>query len=80
MRKLTSQQIDVVCQSYLAGDSSPVLAGRYNVSDVAIRGLLKRRGIARRPQTICQQKYNLRRDAFAQIADETTAAGWILCC
>lgn len=73
MKKLTDIQVIEVCQRYIEGESSPKLAKEFNISSVAIRGLLKRRGIKRREQSIAQKKYAHNETFFSSIITEEQA-------
>jgi len=67
---LTMEQIQEIKQRYVNGESSEKLALDYPVSSVAIRGILKRRGIKIRDQSHSRQIYNINEDFFEKIDNE----------
>ena len=73
MKKLTDIQVVEVCQRYISGEASTTLAKHFNVSPVAIRGLLKRRNIERRGQVAAQRKYTHNEAFFSSIENEEQA-------
>lgn len=56
-KKLTDFQVLEVCDRYVKGESSEILGKHFGVSSVAIRGLLTRRGVARRDSSSCVRRY-----------------------
>lgn len=73
MRKLTDMQIAEVCRRYQAGESSKALAKEFDVSAPAICGLLERRNIARREQSLVQRRYTCNHTFFSSIDSEEKA-------
>jgi len=69
VRKISKEGVLAVCRDYVTGLSSPTIAKKHNVSSVAICGLLERRGIARRSQSLAQKKRTLREDVFDNLTD-----------
>jgi hypothetical protein len=75
--RLTTAQVADVCQRYQEGTNAVALGREFGVSDVAICGLLKRRGIARRGLSECQPKhYPLDRHYF-DVIDTEPKAYWL---
>jgi len=73
MRKLTDMQIAEVCRRYQAGETTTRLAKEFDVSFVAICGLLERRHIARREQALCQRRHICNHAFFSSIDTEEKA-------
>lgn len=73
--RLTKEQIVEVCKKYKQGISCPKIAREFNVSAVAIQGLLKRRNISLRSQCEAQRKLFFNENAFNVITEES--AYWI---
>lgn len=73
--RLTKEQIAKVCEIYKQGISCPKIAKEFNVSSVAIQGLLKRRNVPRRTQSQAQRKLFFDENAFDVITEES--AYWI---
>lgn len=73
--RLTKEQIATIPSLYLGGMSSQGIALRFNVSSVAILGLLKRRNIKIRDRSSCQRKCTLNESAFDILTPE--ACYWI---
>ena len=67
------EQIQEIKQRYVNGESSEKLALDYPVSSVAIRGILKRRGVKIRDQSHSRQVYNINEDFFENIDNEENA-------
>ena len=72
-RKLTNGQRTIICQRYVAGESSCSLAHHFSVSPPAIRSLLRRQGIARRPQSEAQRLFQCDHSFFSTIDNEQKA-------
>jgi hypothetical protein len=73
MTKLTDQQkIDVV-NAYVSGFSSQKIAIQYNISSVAIRGILKRRNIPIRSKYECNKTYHFNEHFFDTIDSQEKA-------
>lgn len=73
MKKLSQLEIIEVCDRYQRGDSSTLIAKDMNVSPVAIRGLLGRRGIERRSNSEAARRYEMNHRFFQQIDTEVKA-------
>lgn len=67
------KRFKIICDLYEDGISSPDIARKFGVSPQAIRGILKRRNIARRSNSDCQRIYNFKQDFFSIINNETKA-------
>lgn len=76
MHKLSDVDKIRVCKDYSNGMSSEKLATVYNVSSVAIRGILNRRGIKRRTNAESHKKYGVNDTIFEDI-DTPDKAYWI---
>lgn len=73
VKKLTQYQIDESIRMYNNGISSEKIAKKYNVSSVAIRGLLKRRNIKMRDYSQSKKEYKLKTNFFEKIDTEQKA-------
>lgn len=73
--RLTKKQIVEVCKKYKQGISCPKIAKEFNISAVAIQGLLKRRNIPRRSPCEAQRKLFFDENAFNVITEES--AYWV---
>lgn len=73
VRVLTDEQINTVCNRYIAGEDTTMLAKDYPVTNFAIIGLLKRRNIPRRSPSECHQKYKFNKYFFDEIDTEEKA-------
>lgn len=74
-RKLSKEQVDVVCKKYKNGKNSYELGEEYDVSDSTIRDYLEKRGIDRRGRSESHRWYNLNQSVFDEINEES--AYWI---
>jgi len=75
MKKLTKQQVIELCDKYQSGYSTYKLAKIFNISNVAVSGLLKRRNIKMRNRSESMQHINLNESIFDNITEES--AYWI---
>ncbi|MEN3051330.1 MAG: hypothetical protein ABC596_05910 [Candidatus Methanosuratincola petrocarbonis] len=71
--KLNDDQKRIICERYLAGQSSESLAREFNVSGPAIRGLLSRRGIKRRSISEAMRTFTCNHNSFSIINTEEQA-------
>jgi len=71
--KTTEEEKRNIVLEYSSGINTGILSKKYNISSVAIRGLLKRRGVSRRTQTILQRKYTINETYFDNIDSEDKA-------
>src|SRR5436853_532945 len=72
MRTGKRQQEEIVLR-YQNGESSVKLAREYGISGAAVRGLLERRGIARRNSELAARRYTCNHTFFASINSEEKA-------
>jgi len=72
--KLTAEQKAEAVERYAAGQGSPEIAAAFGVSNVAILGVLRRRGVVIRGQREAQTKHTLRHDALDVLTAD--AAYW----
>lgn len=72
MRAGKLQQEEIVLR-YQNGESSEKLAQEYGISGAAVRGLLERRGIARRNRELAARRYTCNHTFFASINSEEKA-------
>ncbi|MGZ6356177.1 MAG: LAGLIDADG family homing endonuclease [Ktedonobacteraceae bacterium] len=72
MRTGKRQQEEIVLR-YQNGESSEKLAREYGISGAAVRGLLERRGIARRNSVLAARRYICNHTFFASINSEEKA-------
>lgn len=71
MGKLIKEEIEEIKNLYLIGTKVKPLSDKFQVSAVAIRGLLKRRGITiRKDNLIANKKYDANEDYFDVVDDE----------
>ncbi len=75
-RILTKKDIKKMIEEYKQGDSTCVLGRRYNVSNVAIYNLLKRRNIPMRTPSQSKQEYKINENFF-DIIDTEEKAYWL---
>lgn len=76
--RLTKEQRDGLPTQYQAGASCQELAGKYQVSVTAIRGLLVRRGVKLRSNSESHKRCSLNEFAFSRITPESAYwAGFI---
>ena len=73
--RLNKKQIATVIRLYSMGGSSVKLSRQFGVSSVAIRGLLKRRGIILRDMSLSRRTHTLNETCFDEIND--ASAYWI---
>lgn len=73
--RLSNQQKQEVCIKYERGQNSSQLSQEYGISSVAIIGILRRRGVEIRPQTLAQRKHKLWHEAFDKLTPK--ASYWI---
>jgi len=73
--KLSAHQKDEVCKRYQAGEPGTHLAKDYGVSDVAIYGILRRRGVKARSQKEAKRTLALDESAFDIITEQS--AYWV---
>lgn len=73
MKKLSNDQVLKVIELYADGKSSPFIGNLFNVSKVAVCGLLKRRGIARRGRSELKRRYAVNGKFFDDITSESQA-------
>lgn len=76
MRKLTDIQVTDVCERYQSGESSEALAKEFGLVGASVRGLLNRRGIARRSRSECNRQYYCDHDFF-DVVDNEEKAYWL---
>ncbi len=65
-------KIDIVTK-YISGKNCTEIAKDYDITPTAVNGILKRRDIPRRPQSMAQRKYNLNVNFFDQIDTQEKA-------
>jgi hypothetical protein len=70
---LPQETIDLICERYLAGESSPSLGRAFGTSEVTIRNHLERRGVARRPCWSHDVRYRCNEAFFRSIETESQA-------
>lgn len=70
---LTKENIKKMIEAYRQGESTIKLGNRFGVSNMAIYGLLKRRGIPMRSLSHAMQKYDINEDYFGAIDTEDKA-------
>lgn len=71
--KTTPIERENIVNEYENGASSTSLAKKYNISCPAVCGLLNRRGIKRRDQSLAQRKYYINQDYFDEIDSQKKA-------
>ncbi len=67
MNKTTTEEKKKIVEEYLQGNSSIQIGKKYDISHVAVCGLLKRRGIKIRPLSESMRKYSLNETFFDNI-------------
>jgi hypothetical protein len=75
MWKLSAEQKSEICIRYQNGENSEKLSFDFDVTPVAITGILKRRGVSVRSQNEAQKKYALDEAAFDEINEDS--AYWV---
>ena len=70
---ISKQQQEEILLRYQNGESSEALARIYGISGVAVRALLKRRGIERRSRELAARKYTCDHGFFSSINSEEKA-------
>lgn len=73
MTKTTVEEKKKIVKEYLQGKSSIQISNKYNISRVAVCGLLKRRGIEIRPLSKSMRKYSLNESFFDNIDTQEKA-------
>jgi hypothetical protein len=76
MHRLTDSEKIGVCERYIKGQSSEYISKYYNISSVAIRGILKRRGIKIRSMSEARQIYSINNNSF-KVIDNGDKAYWL---
>jgi len=62
-----------VCERYQHGETSEALAKEFGLAGASVRGLLNRRGIARRSRSECNRQYSCDHSFFNSIDSEAKA-------
>ena len=75
MRKLTEEQVNLVCEQYKNGLSTPKLGKQYGVSHKTIMRAIKRKGFLLRGISKSLQRYCLDETVFDVITEES--AYWL---
>lgn len=77
--KLSESQKDEICQRYQDGENGTALSKDYHVSDVAIYGILRRRGVKARSQREAKRRLALNESAFDTVTEHSAYwAGFLM--